>query len=188
MLYIFNKEKLKYVKVTWKVFWIIVILTIVISTMSVLIFWGSMHDKPNVYTEKEVMLIMSKYNEFSADKLKNEIKKRNFKFPHIIYAQAILETGNFKSIVFKENNNLFGMKQAKQRVNIAVETQLNHAYYDNWRESLEDYGYYYCSYLNKIETEEEYFNYLSQSYAESPNYVERLKKIIDSLNLKKEFN
>jgi flagellum-specific peptidoglycan hydrolase FlgJ len=80
------------------------------------------------------------------------------------------------------------MKQAKQRVNIAIETQLNHAYYDNWRESLEDYGYYYCSYLNKIETEEEYFNYLSQSYAESPNYVERLKKIIDSLNLKKEFN
>lgn len=188
MLYIFNKEKLKYTKVTMKAISIVILLALILSSVATLIIWMSLHKQPKVYSEREVMLIMSEYNEFSVEKFKNEIKKKNFKFPHIIYAQAVLETGYFKSEVFRQNNNLFGMKQAKQRVNTAVETQLNHAYYENWRESLEDYGYYYCSYLNKINTEEEYFNYLAQNYAESPQYVKRLKKIIDSLKLKKEFN
>lgn len=139
------------------------------------------------YSEKEVEIIMNKYNEFSEEKLVAKIKELNFRFPHIVLAQAKLESGNFSSKMFKENNNLFGMKEAKSRINIAGGTQNGHAYYDSWSESIYDYALYYSTYLSKIKNEREYFQYLSQSYAEDPNYVSNLKNIIEKENLKSNF-
>jgi len=138
-------------------------------------------------TEREMIIIMNKKNEFSKDKLIESLKRLNVKFPHIIYAQAQLETGGFTSKIFRENNNLFGMKEAKTRVNTAIGTQHNHAYYETWMESVYDYAFYSASYLRKIQTESEYFDYLSQSYAEDKNYISALKKIIKEQDLKSKF-
>jgi uncharacterized FlgJ-related protein len=103
-------------------------------------------------------------------------------------AQSILETGHFKSNVFKENHNLFGMKQATIRINTAKGTQNGHAYYDNWYESVYDYAFYQCRYLATIRNEREYFSYLSKSYAESgDDYVVALKNVIKKNNLKEIF-
>jgi flagellum-specific peptidoglycan hydrolase FlgJ len=140
------------------------------------------------FTESEIMFIVSDYDSFTSEKLAAEIKRRNYKFPHIVFAQSKLETGNFSSKIFKENNNLFGMREARVRVNTATATQHQHAYYNNWRESLEDYGYYYSSYLRQLKTEAEYFDYLSQNYAEDPNYLPKLKAIIVNDSLKQMFN
>jgi uncharacterized FlgJ-related protein len=139
------------------------------------------------YTESEIEVISSNYNEFTEDKLVQRIKELNFKFPHIVVAQAKLETGNFTSKMFSENNNLFGMKQARQRINTAGGTQHGHAYYDTWLESVYDYAFYSSTYLHKIKNERDYFNYLSQSYAEDPNYITKLKSIIERENLKSKF-
>jgi uncharacterized FlgJ-related protein len=38
--------------------------------------------------------------------------------------------------IFVENNNLFGMKEARVRLNLAKGTQYGHAYYDDWKESV----------------------------------------------------
>jgi uncharacterized FlgJ-related protein len=99
----------------------------------------------------------------------------------------MLETNNYKSSIFKENHNLFGMKEAKRRVTLSKGTNRNHAYYNSWIESLLDYGFYQSHYLNDIRTEQQYYNYLSQYYAEDGEYVNKIKKIIKEKNLKNKF-
>ena len=83
---------------------------------------------------------------------------------------------------------MFGMKQAVIRITKARGTQYDHAFYKNWIESLDDYALYSSTYLSSLKTESEYFNYLSQNYAEDTQYVSKLKQIIASMNLKSKFN
>ena len=140
--------------------------------------------------EKELIVLnmTAEKNQFSEDKLVGLLKELNVKFPHIVMAQSMIETGQWKSNIFKENHNLFGMKEAKQRVTTAGGTQNNHAFYNTWQESVYDYAFYQCRYLATIRTEAEYFQYLAHSYAEDKRYVEVLKKTIETNKLKQHFN
>ena len=138
-------------------------------------------------SQEEKLIVVREYNEFSETKLIEKITELNFKYPYIILAQAKLESGHFKSTIFLENNNMFGMKEAKLRANLAKGTNRNHAYYDTWQESVIDYALYYSSYLRSIKTEGEYFEYLRQNYAEDLTYVQRLKEIIKKEELKNKF-
>lgn len=187
MLFRFNKDTLEYYKIS--IFKIIMLKIVIFFGLMISLSLGLAQRNNNVndYTEKEIMIITNNYNAFTSEKFINEIKRRNFKFPHIVYAQSILESTKFTSDIFKYNNNLFGMRQARVRINTAVRTQRNHAYYLNWRESLEDYGYYCATYLSNLKTEDEYFNYLAQNYAEEPEYVNRVKSIIKTNELEKLF-
>ena len=139
--------------------------------------------------EKEIILlnVSDTTGEFSTDKMVYLMKELNIKYPHIVYAQSLIETGHFDSKIFKENNNLFGMKQARTRVTTAQGTQYNHAYYDNWRESVYDYAFYQCRYLSGLKNEEEYLAYLGRSYAEDPNYVSKIRGLVKRENLKELF-
>lgn len=138
-------------------------------------------------SEEEKLVIIQEHNQFSEEKLIDKLKELNVKFPYIALAQAKLETGNFTSKVFREGNNLFGMREAKQRITTAKGTENNHAYYYSWGESVLDYSFYQCRYLSNIHTEEQYLQYLSQSYAENPNYVSILRGMIEKENLKAKF-
>ena len=138
-------------------------------------------------TQEERIILVREYNEFSRQNLIKKIAELNFKFPHIILAQATIESGNFKSDVFKENNNMFGMKEAFQRTNLAKGTNRGHAYYESWQEGVYDYALYYATYLYSIKSEEEYYDYLRQNYAGDPTYVMRLKEIVIKNNLKSKF-
>ena len=137
----------------------------------------------------EERLIVINQNEFafSEDTLVYLLTELNVKFPHIVLAQSIIETGHWSSRIFKENNNLFGMKVAYVRVHTAKGTQHNHAYYENWRESVYDYAFYQCRYLGGIKTEQEYLQYLSRSYAEAPNYIQSIKRVIENEKLREKF-
>ena len=136
---------------------------------------------------EEKLIIVQEFNKFDEPKLIEKLKELNVKFPYIALAQARLETGNFSSKVFRENNNLFGMREAKQRITTARGTENNHAYYHSWHESVLDYAFYQCRYLSSIQTEAQYLDYLRQSYAEDPNYVNRLITIITDSKLKEKF-
>ena len=139
--------------------------------------------------EKELIIlnVKNEKNKFTEEKFVSLIKELNVKFPHIVMAQALLETGNFKSKVFLQNHNCFGMKQARIRVNTAKGTNLNHAYYDTWMESLYDYAFYQCRYMSSVSTEQEYYAALDASYAEASQYSGTLKGIVKKRNLKKLF-
>ena len=141
------------------------------------------------YEKEMIVLSLDKEkNKFSEEKFVEELKRLNVKYPYIVMAQSIAETGHYKSQVFKENHNLFGMKMARVRVNTANGVQNGHAYYDDWYQSVYDYAFYQCSVLSNINTEEEYFLYLSSSYAEAGDkYTKLLKEIIRTEKLKEKF-
>ena len=141
------------------------------------------------YEKEMIVLSLDKEkNKFSEEKFVEELKRLNVKYPYIVMAQSIAETGHYKSQVFKENHNLFGMKMARVRVNTANGAQNGHAYYDDWYQSVYDYAFYQCSVLSNINTEEEYFLYLSSFYAEAGDkYTKLLKEIIRTEKLKEKF-
>lgn len=140
--------------------------------------------------ERELIILNLKEeeNKFTEEKFVQLLKDLNVKYPHVVMAQSILETGKWKSNIFKENHNLFGMKEAKTRVKTALGTQNNHAYYTSWSESVYDYAFYQCRYLSSIKSERDYFTYLSKNYAEDSEYAERLKATIQTHKLKEYFN
>jgi len=156
---------------------------------ALLVFGFTQNPNNNVVnlSQEDKLIVIREYNEFSESKLIDKITELNFKYPYIILAQAKLESGHFKSTIFLENNNMFGMKEAKLRANLAKGTNRGHAYYETWQESVIDYALYYSSYLRSIKTEGEYFEYLRQNYAEDPTYVQRLKQIISKQDLKSKF-
>ena len=150
-------------------------------------FTSNPSNKVENLSQEEKLIVVREYSEFSEEKLIEKIAELNFRYPHIILAQAKLESGNFKSTIFLENNNMFGMREAKLRANLARGTNRAHAYYDSWQESVLDYALYYSTYLSDIRTEGEYFEYLKQNYAEDPTYVQRLKEMIKKQDLKSKF-
>ena len=136
---------------------------------------------------EEKMIIVKDHNKFSEEKLVKYIQTLNFRFPHIILAQSKLESNFYKSGIFVENHNIFGMKEARIRANLAQGTNRGHAYYNDWKESVLDYALYYSTYLYELKTEDQYFDYLKQYYAEDPNYVSKLKSLIKKEQLKLKF-
>lgn len=81
-----------------------------------------------------------------------------------ITAQAGHETGDFKSRIFKENNNCFGMKRALVRKTTSVGEKYGHAVYKTLIDCIEDFRLYYLS-----------FKYLQQ-YNSLKEYISAIKK------------
>lgn len=87
--------------------------------------------------------------------------------PDIVYAQAILETGHFKSKVCKDCNNLFGLYDSR-----------NKRYYkfDKWYYSIKAYK---TMIQSKYKPPNNYYKFLDDlGYAEDPNYISKLKNIV----------
>jgi hypothetical protein len=187
MIYFYNKENLVYENVTKKAILLIIGLAFVTSGIIVCLLVYRVNQVKYISEETKAIILSesNKLNEFSPQKLKAYILELNIKFPHIVYAQARLESGNFKSEIFKTNHNLFGMKVATRRPTTNKGEENGHAYYDNWKESVQDYAMFAAAYLNNLKTEDEYFDYLGQNYAENPNYVKQLKFIIEENNILK---
>jgi len=155
-----------------------ILLGIIISSIMIMVMKDSYVEKLESNYEQKI-LILDEKEVFTPEKLKLSLQKLNIKYWDIVYAQAKLETNNFTSRIFRENSNLFGMKVARQRATTAIGEQYGHAHYDTWLESVQDYALFYNRYLSNIPTREKYFDYLRQNYAEDPNYVNKVKKIIE---------
>lgn len=88
--------------------------------------------------------------------------------PKIVYAQAILETGHFKSRVCKEYNNLFGLYNSHTK---------DFYKFNHWTESVVAY-INYVQY--KYSPHDDYYQFLADiGYAEDPEYVNKLKRIVN---------
>jgi hypothetical protein len=184
MIYKFNDKTLKYDNITKKAILVIGGILLTTSLITIFVMVTKVNDVRFI-TEETKQIIIKQEQEFTPEKLKAYILELNIRFPHIVYAQALLESGEFKSHIFKENNNLFGFKVAKLRPTTNLGENRGHPYYSSWRDCVVDYGFYSAAYLKDIRTEDEYFQYLGQNYAEDPNYVSKLKKIVNELNVGK---
>lgn len=99
--------------------------------------------------------------------LYNELLKNNIKHPKIVLAQAILETGWFKSPVCRNKGNLFGLTNPRTG---------DYYEFDHWKESV-------IAYRDKVQYKYKGGNYLlwlrKIGYAEDPGYVSALVRILE---------
>ena len=95
--------------------------------------------------------------------------KSDVKFPQIVAAQALLETGYFTSRVCLENNNLFGLRRPS-----------NGSYYtfNSWEESVKAYKDY-VQYKYKGGNYYEFLNRIR--YAEDGSYISKVMSLERSL-------
>jgi len=158
MIYKYDKKTLNYKQVTGK--WILITLGILLIMSAVMSLFTLRHINDVKFISEETRAIIlreaDKENEFSPEKLKAYLLELNIKYPHIVLAQSQLETGGYRSPIFKENHNLFGMKVATQRPTTNKGEESGHAYYDSWRESVVDYAFYQAKYLSNLKSEAEY--------------------------------
>lgn len=107
----------------------------------------------------------------------NMIFELRLEHPDIVMAQAIEESGHFRSTLFKDGNNCFGMKVPYSRPTTAIGTFKGHARYGSIRDCILDYAIWQSSYAKGL-SREEYFIFLDNTYAIKGGYSERLRKII----------
>ena len=181
-IYKYCKKALTYKPVSFKLY-----LTCLIAMVLMFIsgFTISLFYKPCVKSipHEEMVVVVNKNinRSFSAYEFYEYLKELNIKFPEIVFAQACLETGNFKSKIFRDNHNCFGMKLSARRPTTTHEIENNHALYNNWRESVIDYAFYQAAFLNDLKTKSEYLAFIEASYSETPGYTQRLTAIINNI-------
>ena len=143
-------------------------------------------DPVNANLIKDEIIELNKIS-FSEESLIKMFKDCNIKYPHIVLAQAKLESGNFTSKLFKENNNMFGMRKARQRITTAQSEKGNYAYYRDYLDCVYDYAMYQTSVMCNISSEEEYMAKLAEKYAQDTTYMPALKAVIEHENLRAKF-
>ena len=107
--------------------------------------------------------------ELTIPNLYAEIKKNNIKYPKIVLAQAILETGWFKSSVCRNKNNLFGLTNPRTKT---------YYEFDHWTESV-------TAYRTKVQYKYKGGNYLlwlrDIGYAEDKGYIQAVIRVLKQL-------
>lgn len=148
---------------------------LIVATMFMFLSSFNMPSKAVIEKEEAKALDLNKQN------LWYLIKTLNIEHPEVVFAQAVLESGAFKSGLCKYNNNLFGMKLPTRRETVAVgASKSGYAKYTHWTESVEDYALYQQYVFRKGKFgKSEYFNYLDKRYAEGENYSLKLRNIIN---------
>ncbi len=107
------------------------------------------------------------FSQTSKEGLEEALSYYEIKHPQIVYAQAVLETGHFKSDLCLNGNNLFGLYDSKK-----------HRYYtfDHWKDCIIAYKEMI---QYKYKDGDNYLNFLKEiGYAEDSEYIYKLKELI----------
>lgn len=108
--------------------------------------------------------------ELTIPNLLAEMKKNNIKYPKIVLAQAILETGWFKSSVCRNKHNLFGLTNPRTKT---------YYEFDHWTDSVK-------AYYEKIQRRYTGGNYLlwldKIGYAEEKTYIRAVIRVMKTLD------
>lgn len=100
--------------------------------------------------------------------LYDELVAQGVEFPEIVLAQAILETGHFKSNACISKNNLFGLKKRGG----------TYMSFSHWTDCVAAYKEYIQKW-EKGRRPPDYYEYLRKlGYAKDPRYAAKLKEIV----------
>jgi uncharacterized FlgJ-related protein len=120
---------------------------------------------------------------FTDKNLAQELKKQGVMYPDVALAQSMLETGYFKSNIFLDNNNLFGMKHPRQRPTLSKGPNRGHASFNNWQDSVKDYKMW--QEYNKLSnlSKDQYIAKLNRIYCIPPscgsdNYAKKVQSLL----------
>jgi hypothetical protein len=170
-LWCYNKETLEFERISLSSY---LTSTILVGFLFISLGFTSTVNFNQTIEKIPVLIYLGEQN-FTEEKLKKEIKNLNLKFPRVVYAQCVLESGDFKSNIWNNNNNCLGMRVAKTRPTTAIGEEFNHAVYNDWQDCLRDYAIWQAAYARKITNEEDYIKLLSEVYAEDGEYAVKLK-------------
>ncbi len=176
-VYSIDNESLEYKRVRRPIWLYISLSAIIFFILGASLFSSTdivIYKQKTVDYEK-VPIIVDCNLAFSEKSMYDLLVGMNVRFPHIVIAQARIESGHYMSNIFKHNNNMFGMKCARSRATTHRGENSGHAVYDTWQECVIDYAFYQTTYMRKAKTEEQYLSALSSTYAESPNYYSHVK-------------
>lgn len=96
--------------------------------------------------------------------------------PDIVYAQAVLETGHFKSVGCLKHNNLFGLYNSKAK---------RYHRFEHWTESVVAYKKWI---QRRYKPPADYYAFLKRiGYATDPQYIQKLKIIVKKENDKRRY-
>lgn len=162
-----NNMKSMYIRMKIHVVWFIIALLVVAFFINVY----SDNKKENTIVEKEDSIsVQWRQNHFllSEENLYNELVAQGVDFPEIVTAQALLETGHFKSYACLQQNNLFGLRDNKGK----------YMSFPHWTDAVAAYKKYIQRYNHPVP--EDYYAYLQElGYAEDPQYIDKLKQIVN---------
>ena len=137
----------------------------------------SLHHLIHFNQKQEEMVLLPEHpfyllDEVNEEVLYNTLKHYDFPNPAIITAQAVLESGNFKSKLCKYNNNLFGLYNSRT---------MSYFKFDSWISCVFAYKQFI---LSKYNPEEDYYKFLDRiGYAEDSLYESKVKELeLDILN------
>lgn len=109
-----------------------------------------------------LLLLATSCHGQTIEQVKAEIHRQGLPHPHIVLAQARLETGNFTSARCKIDKNLFGIKHNGR-----------YAKYARWQDSVTDYR----RRISARYKGGDYYQFLQRiGYAEEKEYINKLKK------------
>lgn len=110
--------------------------------------------------------ILSFHEKAPKEGLMEALEYYDIKHKEIVYAQAILETGHFKSNVCNNYNNLFGLYNSNKKAYFK---------FNSWVESVEAYN----NMIQNKYKEGDYYEFLDNlGYAEDIEYTNKLKRIV----------
>ena len=135
---------------------------------------GKIIDKVKSYFKDNV--VTNSYKPFSVENLKSEIVKQGIKYPNIVLAQAVLESGHFKSDIFLDNHNIFGMKKPSVRKTMATGENRGHATFNNWVDSVRDYKMFQDQNGYSNLSVNDYMKKLGTDYCPGCNYEKKIKE------------
>ena len=94
----------------------------------------------------------------------------NVKYPKIVLAQAKLESGNYTSYHCRKRNNFLGLYNSKRG---------EYFKFNHWTDCIQGYK---DMIEYKLKDGEDYYNFLVRiRYASSPNYINKVKQIEESI-------
>lgn len=125
--------------------------------------------KPSYVTSSHIVPDFK--NKSAKDGIVEALLYYDIQHPDIVYAQAILETGNFKSKQCLEHNNLFGLYNSRKQ---------EYYKFEHWTQSIIFYRKYIQNRYYMMGYDDiHYYNFLQRiGYAEDPNYINKLKQIV----------
>lgn len=128
------------------------------------------------HSEDTVAVSPSFYDKPAKEGLREALEFYGIQHLDVVYAQAILETGHFKSAGCLKHNNLFGLYNSKAK---------RYCRFNHWTESVIAYKEWI---QRRYKPPEDYYKFLSRiNYAEDPAYISKLKQIVKKENDKRRY-
>lgn len=126
-------------------------------------------------------IVVSKDTTIIKDYVYNALCRYKVNAANIVLSQAIIESRHFTSKLFKENNNLFGMKHPSRRPTTSLYSYNGYAYYESIDDCILDYLLWQLWGNKHKLSDKEYLSEGLSGYAEDPNYKDLNLKISNKL-------